>query len=231
MAYSDTLSHVLLLVALAGCSGQRSEQAAQPDSAAIEPLPGDQRRASDGPRIVSILESSDSTIPGHAEVSLVLANGDTLVVPARDVRLHRSFMDDKAGPWLVVFGVRCSECDAYESVYFLKAQPGVLPRDYAGYTYPGELIEVEDNPDQRPHFRSRMFIGTCLADAGPGGVILAEDLEPDATVNHRTIRVITVADVPLEKERAWSDLLQEQITAAVSRGECHELPGIQQYLF
>lgn len=220
----------LLLVALVGCSGQSTEQAMQRDSAPIDSSPMDPPRADDEAYLVAILELSDSTIPGHAQAGLVFANGDTLVIPARDVRLHRWFLNETAGPWLVVFGVRCSECDASEGVYFLKARPGVLPRDYSAYTYPGELIEIEGNPDQRPHFRSRMFIGTCLADAGPGGVIVEEQLETDVAVKQRVVRVITVADVPLESQRVWSELIERQVADAVSRGECHELSGVRQYL-
>lgn len=180
-------------------------------------------------RLVTILELSDSTIPGHAQSGLVFANGDTLVIPARDVSLHRWFTDETGGPWLVVFGVRCSECDVPEGVYFLKPRHGTLSEDYREYVYPGELIEIEGNPGHVPHFRSRMFMGTCLADARPGGVIVEEHVESDGTVTQKVVRVIAIQDVPLETEREWSDLIDHQIAEALSQGECYELPGVPQY--
>jgi hypothetical protein len=129
-------------------------------------------------RTVARVDSVPQSGPGDARSRIVFSDSTSLEVPFRDAQLVLELPVPGASPWLLVAGVECSDCDAITTLWFFRAQSGVMRRAPFGYSYPGEMTEAGEE-ESTPYFRSRLFVGACGESTEPVAIWLEEELAPE----------------------------------------------------
>jgi hypothetical protein len=165
--------------------------------------------------------------PSRPAGQIRLEDGTTLTVPLYMPTLHATIRDDRGSEWLLLSGVECSQCDAAEQLWLAplaRAQETGALRPYA---YPGDLhpmgLEGGD-----PSYRSRAFVGACLADRAPGLFLVEEQL--DSRAPRKGIRVVTPGATVVESALPWTQGAEDALVAAGSSSSCREIEGRLQYV-
>ena len=177
-----------------------------------------------GGELVRIDSLAFPQFAGAAASRLVFEDSSSLLIPVRDVALLSRLDGVAPRHWLLVSGYACSECDAPIAVYAVRSSTGAYPGMPRGFPHPGEVAELGSN---EPFYRGRMFVGVC-APATASHVVWLEEVADSVGAWHRQARVLLARSELTDSVAEWTAELEAAVDAAVRRGRCREIAGINQ---
>jgi hypothetical protein len=172
-------------------------------------------------RIESLAPDSSQLSPGSL---IVLADSTELELPIHDARLVYALPATLGARWLLLRGHGCTACDAPLLVWAFRTPPQPITTRYRSFPFPGAWLSSDDaGVDDKPYFRSRMFVGECLDDADPVAVWLEETLKPESD-KAQEVRVLRGTPQLHDTTFAWSADIEKRIEERTSAGACREVP-------
>ena len=140
-------------------------------------------------------------------------------VPAEARTTLMSLTSANGERWHLVSGWQCLNCDAPVTLFLTTDTTATRMR--GPYGSPGAYFQM-GNDEGPADAHVRAFAGDCLGRAGDELVILDQQYESGAATS-RSAYVVRVGGG--ESDAAWTDELEDEVNAAVTRGRCTELPG------
>jgi hypothetical protein len=178
------------------------------------------------------------SVPGAdttPEVRSRLMLPDTVLeIRIRDARVLTALPTEGGGYWLLISGTECRFCDAPETVWAFRTTPNPITALEHAFVFPGEFLAfVDDDPDGddelKPTFRSRLFVGRCLAEPESVAVWIEERLRPESARRHE-IRILRAMPQLRDTVVSWSPELAGQIEERARGANCREIPPRDQVI-
>ena len=178
--------------------------------------------------------SSDGPYAGTPSVEgdtlLRFPSGEAYVSGLRSSLAYLGRIPDQIrGPYLVVAGVECEDCDATLSVLLRSARDSAFTQGgrHAGwYAYPGRIDSYELDG---LIMDSRLFWGRCLPGRGPGLVQFATEFDSTGTQRRKLVRVSEIRGASITDDSiVLSPPAPSAVEPAVRAGTCREVPPREQ---
>lgn len=139
------------------------------------------------------------------------------------LRYHGRLPDAAGGPWLVVSGVECDECDAGPSVLVrsVRAAPGAAWEGPGWHAAPGRVISFDTD---LPLLESRLFWGRCLPGRPAGVVQFATEFDSTGRATRALVLLSEVRRGRLHEDSiVQAPPAASAVEPAVRAGRCHEV--------
>ena len=160
---------------------------------------------------------------GGWETQVVIA-GRTIVVPLVDAISVAEIPSADGSVWGLVSGVECEDCDAPRELHLFDLRSPMQIGRGKGYPFPGDHIEAGE---EKPFYRSRTFVGTCLPDRRAGVVWLQDDVQSDLSWV-TTVRFVIPGKSVADSTFAADSTLIRALSEASDN--CKEIAGANQYI-
>ncbi|HUO26243.1 MAG TPA: hypothetical protein VMU61_11280 [Candidatus Aquilonibacter sp.] len=156
---------------------------------------------------------------------LTLSDGSTFETTLYNMRVVGQLRTTKKTPYFILAGTTFIECDENTSIYIHSPSDGPMKNEaeQRRFAYPGRETDYETG---RLVYEAKTFVGDCLA-AHPNAVVWFEGGFGDDKKWHSGVTVAEVKKDTLLVSQLHGRLPEPtEAQAAVQKGKCRELPGV-----
>ncbi|MCC7001325.1 MAG: hypothetical protein IT357_04145 [Gemmatimonadaceae bacterium] len=158
--------------------------------------------------------------------SVTLSDGTVFPTMLHEVRVLAALRTHRKRPFLILSGRGCMDCDAGISIYVHSPSDGPMQNEGSQprHSFPGKVVDRETGALV---FRSRFFVGECLASFSEVAVWFSEARAESGEWVQEVFVIDVGPDDVLRQHRIQAAMpAVEETERRVRAGSCMEVPGV-----